>query len=53
MILKGLVIMKKEDFMKLGLDEETSKKCETASLEELKSYYQKQDLMKLTMKRKN
>lgn len=33
--------MKKEDFMKLGLDEETSKKCETASLEELKSYIPK------------
>ena len=41
MILKGLVIMKKEYFMKLGLDEETSKKCETASLEELKSYIPK------------
>ena len=30
--------MKKEDFLKLGLDEETAKKCETASVEELKGY---------------
>ena len=29
--------MKKEDFVKLGIDEETAKKCETASQEELKS----------------
>lgn len=33
--------MKKEDFVKLGLDEETAKKCETASLEELKGFIPK------------
>lgn len=33
--------MKKEDFVKLGIDEETAKKCETASLEELKGYIPK------------
>lgn len=30
--------MKKEDFLKLGLDDEMAKKCETASTEELKGY---------------
>ncbi len=33
--------MKLEDFIKLGLDEETAKKCETALLEELKGYIPK------------
>ena len=33
--------MKKEDFVKLGIDEETAKKCETASQEELKGYIPK------------
>lgn len=33
--------MRKEDFVKLGIDEETAKKCETASLEELKGYIPK------------
>ena len=33
--------MKKEEFVKLGLDEETAKKCETASAEELKGYIPK------------
>ena len=33
--------MKLNDFIKLGLDEETAKKCETASLEELKDYIPK------------
>ncbi len=33
--------MKLNDFIKLGLDEETAKKCETASLEELKGYIPK------------
>lgn len=33
--------MKKEDFMKLGLDEETAKKCESASAEELKGFIPK------------
>lgn len=33
--------MKKEEFVKLGIDEETAKKCETASLEELKGYIPK------------
>lgn len=33
--------MKKEDFAKLGIDEETAKKCEEASLEELKGYIPK------------
>lgn len=33
--------MKKEDFVKLGLDEEIAKKCETASNEELKAFIPK------------
>lgn len=33
--------MKKEDFVKLGIDEETAKKLETASLDELKGYIPK------------
>lgn len=33
--------MKKEDFVKLGLDEETAKKCEAASTEELKGFIPK------------
>ena len=33
--------MKLNDFIKLGLDEETAKKCETGSLEELKDYIPK------------
>lgn len=33
--------MKKEEFVKLGIDEETAKKCETASQEELKGYIPK------------
>ena len=33
--------MKKEEFLKLGIDEETAKKCETASMEELKGYIPK------------
>lgn len=33
--------MKREDFVKLGIDEELAKKCETASLEELKSFVPK------------
>lgn len=33
--------MKKEEFIKLGLDEETAKKCEAASTEELKGYIPK------------
>ena len=33
--------MKKEDFVKLGIDEETAKKFETASQEELKGYIPK------------
>ena len=33
--------MKKEEFVKLGLDEETAKKCEAASQEELKGYIPK------------
>lgn len=33
--------MKKEDFVKLGLDEETAKKCADASAEELKTYIPK------------
>lgn len=31
--------MKKEEFVKLGIDEETAKKCEAASQEELKVDY--------------
>jgi hypothetical protein len=42
MNLKGWYkTMKKEEFVKLGIDEETAKKCETASLEELKGYIPK------------
>ena len=33
--------MKKDDFIKLGIDEETAKKLESASLEELKGYIPK------------
>jgi superfamily II DNA helicase RecQ len=33
--------MKKEDFVKLGIDEELAKKCESASLEELKGFIPK------------
>lgn len=33
--------MKKEEFVKLGIDEETAKKCEAASQEELKGYIPK------------
>lgn len=33
--------MKKEDFVKLGIDEETAKKCEAASQEELKGFIPK------------
>lgn len=33
--------MKKDDFIKLGLDEETARKCEEASLDELKGYIPK------------
>lgn len=33
--------MRKEDFVKMGIDEETAKKLETASLEELKGYIPK------------
>lgn len=42
MNLKGWYkTMKKEEFVKLGIDEETAKKCEAASQEELKSYIPK------------
>ena len=33
--------MKKEEFVKLGIDEETAKKCEAASMEELKGFIPK------------
>ena len=33
--------MKKEEFVKLGIDEETAKKCEAASQEELKNFIPK------------
>lgn len=33
--------MKKDEFVKLGIDEETAKKCEAASTEELKGYIPK------------
>ena len=33
--------MKKDDFLKLGLDDEIAKKCEAASLEELKEFIPK------------
>lgn len=42
MIMKGWYkTMKKEEFVKLGLDEELAAKCETASLDELKGYIPK------------
>lgn len=34
--------MKKDEFVKLGIDEETAKKCEAASLEELKGFIPKE-----------
>ena len=40
--MKGwLRTMKKEEFVKLGIDEETAKKLEAASQEELKGYIPK------------
>lgn len=42
MIMKGWYkTMKKEEFVKLGIDEETAKKCEAASQEELKGFIPK------------
>jgi hypothetical protein len=41
MNLKGNKTMKKEEFVKLGIDEETAKKLEAASAEELKGYIPK------------
>ena len=42
MNLKGWYkTMKKEDFVKLGMDEELAAKCEAASLEELKGFIPK------------
>lgn len=42
MNLKGWYkTMKKEEFVKLGIDEETAKKCEAASQEELKGFIPK------------
>ena len=38
--------MKKEDLVKLGLDEETAKKVADASAEELKGFIPRQGLMK-------
>ena len=39
--MKGGTNMKKDEFVKLGVDEETAKKLETASQEELKGYIPK------------
>lgn len=39
--MKGLIKMKKEDFIALGLDEETAKKCAKASGDELATYVPK------------
>lgn len=39
--MKGLIKMKKEDFIALGLDEETAKKCAKASSDELATYVPK------------
>ena len=42
MIMKGWYkTMRKEEFVKLGIDEETAKKCEAASQEELKGFIPK------------
>lgn len=39
--------MKREDLIKLGLDEETAKKVEAASIEELKGYVEKTKYIEL------
>lgn len=41
MFMKGWETMKKDEFVKLGIDEESAKKCEAASLEELKGFIPK------------
>ena len=41
MFMNGWETMKKDEFVKLGIDEETAKKCEAASLEELKGFIPK------------
>ena len=43
--------MKKDEFIKLGLDEETAKKCESASTEELKEFVSKSHFDDVNMKK--
>lgn len=45
--------MKKDEFIKLGLDEETAKKCESASQEELKGYIPKARFDEVNTEKKN
>lgn len=45
--------MKKDDFIKLGLDEETAKKCEEASMEELKLFIPKSRFDEVNTEKKN
>lgn len=45
--------MKKEDFIKLGLDEEAATKCATASTEELKAYIPKTRFDEVNTEKKN
>ncbi len=45
--------MKKEEFIKLGLDEEAAKKCEAASAEELKGFIPKARFDEVNTEKKN
>lgn len=53
MFMKGWETMKKDDFVKLGIDEETAKKCEAASLEELKGFIPKARFDEVNNEKKN
>lgn len=54
MILKGwITTMKKDEFIKLGLDEEAAKKCEAASTEELKGFIPKARFDEVNTEKKN
>jgi hypothetical protein len=54
MNLKGWYkTMKKEDFIKLGLDEETATKCAAASADELKTYIPKVRFDEVNIEKKN
>lgn len=53
MFMKGWETMKKDEFVKLGIDEETAKKCEAASLEELKGFIPKARFDEVNNEKKN